>query len=317
MKIIFTSQSYPIAAREWRDAFSCECTLLAEGIGVADVDADYADVCATARNLPLVFTRHMFPVCADLPAHTSPEAALEDVLQRLDSARSYSVQARSATGNAPTRPLSEALQARGYTLDIRNPEQVVSVYDAPGAVYVGVSDAHDNLSDWNGGMMHFSSRELICRAECKLLEAIRVFSLPIGPGMKALDLGAAPGGWSNALAQRGAAVTAVDPAELDARVAPLVSHMRMTTQDFLAQSEDAYDLIVNDMKMDALRALEWMYRFKPHLSPDGAIVSTLKLPKSNGLGAVKQCLRSIREQGELLGARQLFHNRSEITVYFR
>lgn len=59
------------------------------------------------------------------------------------------------------------------------------------------------------------------RAYLKLWEVLtRVGRWP-GPGETCLDLGAAPGGWTWALAQLGATVTAVDKAPLDPRVAAL------------------------------------------------------------------------------------------------
>jgi len=59
------------------------------------------------------------------------------------------------------------------------------------------------------------------RAYLKLWEACTRLGRFPQPGETALDLGAAPGGWTWALAQCGATVTAVDKAPLDAAVAAL------------------------------------------------------------------------------------------------
>lgn len=59
------------------------------------------------------------------------------------------------------------------------------------------------------------------RAYLKLWEACtRIGAWPL-PGERCLDLGAAPGGWTWAIAQLGAQVVAVDRAELDPRVAAM------------------------------------------------------------------------------------------------
>jgi 23S rRNA (cytidine2498-2'-O)-methyltransferase len=56
------------------------------------------------------------------------------------------------------------------------------------------------------------------RAYLKLWEGLTRLGLHPGPGESCLDLGASPGGWSWALAQLGAKVTAVDKAPLEERV---------------------------------------------------------------------------------------------------
>ena len=59
------------------------------------------------------------------------------------------------------------------------------------------------------------------RAYLKLWEALTRAGRWPGPGETCLDLGAAPGGWTWALASLGAAVTAVDKAPLDPAVAAM------------------------------------------------------------------------------------------------
>lgn len=59
------------------------------------------------------------------------------------------------------------------------------------------------------------------RAYLKLWEALTRLGRHPLPGERCLDLGAAPGGWTWALAQLGAQVTAVDKAPLDPKVAAM------------------------------------------------------------------------------------------------
>ena len=93
--------------------------------------------------------------------------------------------------------LSELLVGQGVPLDVRQPAQVLSVVLAPGQGYLGLSHAADNVSDWAGGARRFKREKgQVSRAEFKLLEAMELFGLSLRAGGTALDLGAAPGGWT-------------------------------------------------------------------------------------------------------------------------
>ncbi len=295
MRIIFTCHLWAAEAalREWKTSYPGMEWLgwLQEGVGLVDISGSLAHAAEECRKRPIVFTRHICPANLTASPDEGVGMLLPPILSRLDDSLSYSVQARSYDGNAPTRLVSDALCNAGMRLDVRNPEQVVSVYRAKDAIYAGVSSSRDNLSAWNGGMMHFKAEGAISRAEFKLLEALRILA-PDFSGMKAafditgvkaaLDLGAAPGGWTRVLAgDLGISVTAVDPAELDTRALELpdVSHHRITAREFLRENPDArFDLIVNDMKMDARLSLGLMDELSPLLREGGIFIATLKLP---------------------------------------
>jgi 23S rRNA (cytidine2498-2'-O)-methyltransferase len=182
--------------------------------------------------------------------------------------------------------------------------------------YVGLSDVEQNLSSWAGGARRFAREPgQISRSEFKLLEALEVFALPLPEGGLALDLGAAPGGWTRLLRARGLRVVAVDPAALDPRLAGDrgIRHVRATAQQFFPCRE-RFDLIVNDMRMDARDSARLMLDAAPCLRPEGHALMTLKLPAEGPEQVMHQALALLARRYRVLGARQLFHNRSEVTV---
>ena len=87
------------------------------------------------------------------------------------------------------------------------------------------------------------------RAYLKLWEACTQIGSYPAPGETCLDLGAAPGGWSWALAQLGARVIAVDKADLDPRVAamPNVVLRRESAFGIDPRNEDAADWLFSDI----------------------------------------------------------------------
>jgi 23S rRNA (cytidine2498-2'-O)-methyltransferase len=267
-------------------------------------------------------------------------------LPPLRSEASFSVQTRVLC-QLPYKPFDvnsvladKVVTTVGALLDVRKPEQVLSVLcaEVPGAVVnalfalpdphhrpapvalLGVSATQANLSSWAGGMRRFAREEgQISRAEFKLLEALELFAIPLPPHGTALDLGAAPGGWTRVLRQRGQYVTAVDPGELDARLHgdKGIRHRRMTAEDYLRSEPDLFDVIVNDMRMDARDSARMMVAYARYLYPHSVAIMTVKLPEVHRAPVVEHTLRLLRQAYTVVGARQLFHNRSEITVVLR
>ena len=119
------------------------------------------------------------------------------------------------------------------------------------------------------------------RAAFKLLQIDEKESL-LRPGMTVLDLGAAPGGWSQVAAQKGAKVTAIDLLP----VAPLPG-VTVLRGDFREVLKDParYDLVLSDLSpnisgirnVDQARSLELLQAAievcKVSLKPDGAFVA--------------------------------------------
>jgi 23S rRNA (cytidine2498-2'-O)-methyltransferase len=205
-------------------------------------------------------------------------------------------------------------------LDVRRPEQILSVVLTPEQGYVGLSRAVDNLSDWAGGARRFKQEpEQVSRAEFKLLEALELFKLSLPAAGVALDLGAAPGGWTRILRQHALTVVAVDPAALDARIASdtAVRHIRQAAQSYLPATNEQFDVILNDMRMDARASAQVMGLAARNLRDGGWALLTLKLPQRGMAKVAAAALEALREWHEVIGARQLFHNRSEVTVALR
>ena len=141
---------------------------------------------------------------------------------------------------ADARHSAQALTASGALTENRDAPASTSrprlhVLFADGAhVFVGIS-APPWGSPWPMGIPRMRMpREAPSRSTQKLAEAFVTFLGERTPemlraGMKAVDLGAAPGGWSWQLAHRGLRVTAIDNGPLKGEVAQdsLVTHLRV------------------------------------------------------------------------------------------
>jgi 23S rRNA (cytidine2498-2'-O)-methyltransferase len=223
-------------------------------------------------------------------------------------------------------PLAEALRARRILADDMQDGACAHVLFADGAhVYVGLSLAPWG-SPWPMGIPRIHMpRAAPSRSTLKLAEAIVVFlgereiELLHG-GMKAVDLGAAPGGWTWQLAQRGLRVTAVDNGGLKGDIAqdPLVTHLRVDGLTW--RPRRAVDWMVCDIVAQPSRIATLV----GHWLADGharRIVFNLKLPMKKRYDEVGRCAAIIVDTAARAGVRctlrirQLYHDRQEVTGY--
>jgi 23S rRNA (cytidine2498-2'-O)-methyltransferase len=285
------------------------------------------------RRSPPIFVRHICPVQVTVPLTGTTkdlpllqQAVQKELLELITPDLPFSVQTR-LLANFPYKPfdvnsvLANTIQSTtGAPLNVRLPEQILSVAIAGTAAYCGLSLAAHNLSDWAGGVRRFArDKEQISRAEFKLLEALELFRIELPPFGVALDLGAAPGGWTRVLRQRNQYVTAVDPAGLHPSLKndPKVRHKPMTAEAYLANDPDQFDIIVNDMRQDARDSARLMAAYAPCLYAHGIALMTFKLPEKGRAQVLDHAFNILDRAYHIAGARHLFHNRSEITVYLK
>lgn len=299
----------------------------------------------TAEAQP-IFVRHLAPAQAAMHLNNT-EADLEELavtladlptFPMLERGQRFAVQTRMVQTEEGASPrayssgkvnqlLAAAIaEETGAVEEIKKPQIVVSLLCTQESAYMGISLARDNLSAWPGGMRHFAQRpEQISRAEFKLLEALEVFGVELPSHGRALDLGAAPGGWTRLLLEAGLKVVAVDPAKLDPRLVrhPGLIHFRGYAEHYLEIEEPGkkpqlFDVITNDIRADARDAARLLIEMRGKLRPDGFILSTLKLPHATAsidpLKNLRGALSLLNRYFDIVRAKQLFHNRQEVTV---
>jgi 23S rRNA (cytidine2498-2'-O)-methyltransferase len=310
---------------------------------------DLSSFIRQVRQQCLIFVRHLAPVQAMIPLSNTEndigELALSianlPTFALLERGQRFSVQTRllqtdaeiakegsmkhSYSSGQVNRLLAQAIaEETGAVESIKKPQVVISLLCTLQKAYIGISPAADNLSDWPGGARHYAYLpEQISRAEFKLLEALEVFGVTLPDRGLALDLGAAPGGWARILLESGMQVIAVDPAKLDARLSnrPHIEHYRGYAEDYLEEAlkkRRKFDIITNDMRMDAREAARLLVQASVCLRNDGFIISVLKLPHEtysiDPLKNLNEALRLLQKYFDVVQAKQLFHNRQEVTV---
>lgn len=185
-------------------------------------------------------------------------------------------------------------------------------------IFCGIDDVENNLSRFKGGVPHYAENDdFVSRAEFKMTEALEVFKIDTENLKEGADFGAAPGGWTKVLAKNGINMVAIDPANMNKKVLSLenVIHKQMTIQEyFFNHNTKKFDIIVNDMKMTVQKSIKIISDFYDNLNQNGIIIMTFKLPKGYSIELIEKDLNELQKKFKLITARQLFYNRSEITV---
>jgi 23S rRNA (cytidine2498-2'-O)-methyltransferase len=188
---------------------------------------------------------------------------------------------------------------------------------APGVtVVVGTVHAREALSLAAGGRRRMKrAGESPSRAAMKLEEALDGMPFEPARGEVCVDLGAAPGGWTQRLVARGARVIAVDPARLMPELAanPRVRHMQESA--FAFAPEEPADWLFCDMAWRPLEVAQLLAKWGRR-GWASHLVANIKLPMKDKNPLLLRVRHTLTEDGGWKGLtmRQLYHDRDEVTV---
>jgi 23S rRNA (cytidine2498-2'-O)-methyltransferase len=242
-----------------------------------------------------------------------------------------------ATFTRRFQPLLEtALREQGRLQDdIQNKHNKLSrlhiFFPDKNSAMIGSSDPHNSADAIMGIVRQSMPPEAPSRSTMKLAEAIEVFmdrseqTRLLRQGMQAVDLGAAPGGWTWQLIKRGIRVTAVDNGPMKGALDnhplaqhPLVQHLRQ--DGFKYAPRKAVDWLVCDMVEKPSKVAKLIEEWFAAGWCKHAIFN-LKLPMKQRVVALDSALGGIRKRLDEEGinyrmmAKQLYHDREEVTVF--
>ena len=206
----------------------------------------------------------------------------------------------------------------------RSPFRIHLFFINSSTAWIGVSIIGNASSDAMGIPRLRMPKAAPSRSTLKLEEAIHWF---IGdqeerwfkPGMTAVDLGAAPGGWSWQLVNRGLLVTAIDNGPMDKALmqSNMVEHLRIDA--FTYKPDSKVDWLVCDMAERPLHVSRLIARWFDQRDCKASIFN-LKLPMKKRLQAVHECQQLLHASLARLRVpysiqiKQLYHDREEVTV---
>lgn len=276
-----------------------------------------------------IFLRHIQPIDRMLPIQGGSDD-LQALAELVRNARircengTTAIHLRRVDGTpypysaADTKSVLDAvIMELGGETAMQSPDQILSIFAGRDELYVGWGTPSEQLSDWPGGAVRFQREEgQISRAKFKLLEAERAFGLYLETFREALDIGAAPGGWTQLLLERGLRVTSIDPAELHPKLAayPRLTALKKNASD-VRFPPDTFDLLVCDMSWSPMQMAKLVLEKADALQDGAAAIITVKLMHKKPLQTIRDVVAKLESAFELRKAKQLFHNRDEITLY--
>jgi 23S rRNA (cytidine2498-2'-O)-methyltransferase len=223
--------------------------------------------------------------------------------------------------------LADALRCEHLIVDRSDIQSRLHVmFSAASQAYLGTSDARSG-SPWRLGIPRLRMPGAApSRSTLKLAEALITFmsdeeqSRELRAGMRAVDLGAAPGGWTWQLASRGLRVTAVDNGPLKGEVADdaLVEHVRADGLTYRPRRPADWmvcDIVEQPSKIATLVG-RWLSEGLCRRT-----IFNLKLPMKRRYDELKRCDGMIRDALEprrlryALRFKQLYHDREEVTGF--
>ena len=234
-------------------------------------------------------------------------------------------------------PLSKALRAAGYLEPEPEPKTDASArlellllsFDR---VLVGVSLA-SNRARFPSGILRLRLLDSApSRSALKLEESWKVFLPPgqeldyLGGGKKAVDLGAAPGGWTWQLVRQGMEVTAVDNGPMNPQLMASGQVTHVQADGYSWQPKRSVDWMVCDIVDHPRRTSAMVVRW---LTEGWCryVIFNLKLPMKKRYDewlACRELLQAGLGRGEAennsgsryrIRARHLYHDREEITCF--
>ncbi len=225
-----------------------------------------------------------------------------------------------------TRPFEAALKKQ-HRINKHSGYRLHLVFLSGTAAYVGISP-RDNSARWVMGIPRLKvPRQAPSRATLKLEEAWHHF-VPADEwderltGGKAVDLGAAPGGWTWQLVNRGMFVDAIDNGPMDEGLmdSGQVTHHR--SDGFAYEPKKPVRWLVCDIADKPSRVASMIARWVGQRWCQEAVFN-LKLPMKQRYAEVQKCQQKIeqalaeREIRIELSFKQLYHDREEVTGHIR
>lgn len=226
------------------------------------------------------------------------------------------------------------LEKNGFRISLSGPKRLAYAVIADMNCYAGSDKLGNMLHPFIDPFRYYSKKykASISRAELKLIQAFDEFHIKNG-GI-AIDLGAAPGGWSKVLVDKGFRVVAIDNGPLDygglkkagIRVIvaknggsgsrPQILHIRTGYRQAHKRIKKLRaDMLLDDMNLHPLESAGAVLDFRKFLGKGSELLMTVKCPTRKVNGYIEIARSALAANFRIKGAKALPSNRQEVMLY--
>ena len=198
------------------------------------------------------------------------------------------------------------LEKSGFVADLENPDVIAAIIAVGDTAYISILEGTRRRVR--------SGRKYLNRAEKKFIEAYEVFGLRDFRIRNALDIGAAPGGFSKAMADLGISVVSIDPGMMDPSLERIerITHKKVRAEDF--KTDGTFDLITDDMNLHPEQSARIAASFSRNLEGSGILLMTVKCPTRNPLRYMEAAIDELEGTFRDFRFKHLESNKSEVMM---
>jgi 23S rRNA (cytidine2498-2'-O)-methyltransferase len=290
-----------------------------------------------------IFVNNVIPVVAVLDKKDPDSKIIETLKSCLTKDETFRLEVlhyeskSEANAKAEEVRIGRKLESMGYFANLFMPDVLVYVIFSLGKVIVGKLDKKLSTYTIDEFRRFNNTQYKVSRSEFKLREAFECFGIDINRVESALDIGAAPGGWTKVLAEHGIRTVAVDIAPLnysvlrkfseveiieDEKALNLggkrkITHIKKSAHkiDMDALKKQKFDMLLIDANIAPLENAKLASSFSATLNRGAYLIMTIKLIDKNIDKHISEVREALKKDYSSIRLKKLPYNRMEITCF--
>ncbi len=324
-----------------------------QSITSVEIGAEYGQILDSIKSKQPIFVYNILPISSDIKISSISELinACERILPKSKTFKIEFVKHLSIIeGNAKSVEveIGRELESLGFKVDLSSPQTllfVVNLADRAILSCIDSSSAIDKVISYQRKMQNYDNK--INRSEIKLSEAFEAFNINAIKGL-CLDIGAAPGGWSNYMIRNGGKVVAFDNALMDYKnisgskkyaigefkdnelqdCVKLVKygdnikdfdlmHIRSNSINIeeISKAFGKFDIVTIDANLAPANSATIAIECANVLNRNGIIIMTIKLINEAQINNLDKILDLLSKRYFNIRIKKLPHNREELTLF--
>jgi 23S rRNA (cytidine2498-2'-O)-methyltransferase len=328
---------------------------------IIQTDADRNELLEKIQGTGTIFVNNVIPIIAKISNDKEYEKTIAELKSLLDKKKSLKIEVLRINSKADQNAksievrLGKMLESEGFKVDLMIPDVYVYVVLHLDQTIIGELErkfAATGVVDAFRAS-NKTSTDKISRSEFKLAEAVDLFNIDMEIVDQAIDIGAAPGGWTKYLSKIGIKTIAIDKAPLDYNIlskngkvaiisdneeSSAIKNANVFRMEEIDKSKEGFDIVnivtkanqvgekelkifgkfdmlLIDANISPKESAEIAINFSNLLSKGAYLIMTIKLVDKSIDKHINETKASLSKAYGEIKIKKLPHNRMELTCY--